>query len=120
MATTDAALSYERPAAPGTPAWQNEQAWRLHNATDILGRQKNGGKYEPNVDAGGNITGYPTDNEPTRLIGETQVGAGMSRDDRVALDITVHDKRVDVRAHHPTRKVTITIRTHGPLPAGAP
>ena len=81
---TDAALHYERPADPGTPAWQNEQAWRLANTAAILARQKDGGKYLPQIDPEGNVGAFPTDNEPTRLLGVPAAGTGMDREDRAA------------------------------------
>ena len=81
---TDAALHYERPANPGTPAWQNEQAWRLANTAAILARQKDGGKYLPQIDPEGNAGAFPSDNEPTRLLGVPAAGTGMDREDRAA------------------------------------
>lgn len=116
---TDAALSYERPAAPGTPAWQNEHGWRLGYTTDILARQKDGAKYLPPVDAGGNPGAYPVDNEPTRLIGETMPGTGMDREDRTSvLEVHTYDHRTEVKVR---KKAPNThIRTTSPLPAGGP
>jgi hypothetical protein len=86
-AATTAALSYERPAAPGTPAWQNEYGWRLANTSDILGRD--GPQYLPKIDDAGNAGQFPTDNEPQRLLGMAQPGTGMGSEDRRAVTITV-------------------------------
>jgi hypothetical protein len=81
-AATLAALNYERPAAPGTPAWNNEDAWRLANTADILGR--NAPQYLPKGDDASNVGQWPTDNEPSRLIGVTEPGTGMDPESRGA------------------------------------
>jgi hypothetical protein len=118
---TDAALSYERPATPGTPAWQNEQAWRLANTAAILARQKDGSKYLPQIDAAGNAGAFPQDNGPTRLIGETQAGTGMGAENRVHVELTVNHQGnlTGAKATHNQKPVTV-LQIHHPLPAGAP
>jgi hypothetical protein len=83
-AATEAALSYERPANPGSPAWGNERAWRLANTAAILARQPDGRKYLPQIDPAGNAGPWPPDNEPSRLLGVTQPGAGMDPESRGA------------------------------------
>jgi hypothetical protein len=133
---TNAALSYERPAAPGTPAWQNEHTNRLANTTAILARQADGSKYLPSIDQYGNAGPFPQDNEPSRLIGITQPGLGMDRGDRPApasrsigmdredrtstVDIHVHDHRVTAQVRKQAKSVHTRIATGTPLPAGAP
>lgn len=68
-AATDAALHFERPANPGTPAWQNEYAARLANTAEILAGLPDGGKYLPSVDAAGNAGPWPIDSEAVRPLG---------------------------------------------------
>jgi hypothetical protein len=118
---TEAALSYERPAAPGTPAYANEKAWRLANTTAILGRQPDGPNYLPAIDPAGNADPFPPDNEPSHLIGVTQPGIGMSSEDRRStVDIHVHDNRVVAHVRKQAKTVVTKVATAMPMPAGAP
>jgi hypothetical protein len=118
---TDAALSYERPATPGTPAWQNEHQWRLANTAAILARQKDGGKYLPAIDAGGNAGAFPQDNEPSRLIGVPQSGIGMHDEDRRAIvDVHIHDHRTTANVRKQSRAVHTVVKTQMPMPAVGP
>jgi Phage tail lysozyme len=115
---TEAALAFERPAAPGTPAWQNEKTWRLGNTTTILARQSDGGKYLPPIDDYGNRGAYPPDNEPQRIIGEPLHGIGMDREDRRS-EVVVHvqDDRVTARVRKHAKSVVTSVKTGTPLPA---
>lgn len=117
----DAALSYERPAPPGTPAWQNEHQWRLANAAAILARQKDGGKYLPAVDEQGNAGAFPQDNEPARLIGVSQPGIGMHDEDRRAIvDVHIHDHRTTATVRKESQVVRTRVKLQMPMPAAGP
>lgn len=66
---TDAALYFERPANPGTPAWQNEYTARLANTAEILSGMTDGAKYLPNVDDAGNAGPWPVDTKAAQPLG---------------------------------------------------
>ena len=116
---TEAALSYERPATPGTPAWENEKTWRLDKTSQILAREKGGAKYLPQIDDAGNAGAFPADNEPTRLLGVPQRGVGMDREDRTSIvEIHAYDHRTDVRVKKEAKSVLTKVRTMTPMPSG--